>query len=107
MYHGKIIGTGISKNILKDTTLIESIEEAKSFTALKQLRQLRKCYVGDWEPDWMSETQSKYCIDLKANYFDIECWYHMNSPLSFPTSKLAEQFLTNFKDLLEIAKPLL
>lgn len=107
LYDGVIIGTGISKNTVRDTVLIESAEEAQAFRALMQLRQLRKAYVKDWEPNWMSEIQPKYCIDLKADYFDIECWYHVNSPLSFPTEELAEQFLDNFKDLLEIAKPLL
>lgn len=91
----------------EDKNLCTSKQEAEAFLALMQLRQLRKAYVKDWEPDWMSDTEPKYCVDLQANDFSIQCWYHMHSPLSFPKCDLATQFLTNFKDLLEIAKPLL
>ena len=98
---------GGKRHAKEDKNYCISEQEAEAFLALMQLRQLRKAYVKDWEPDWMSNTQSKYCIDLKADCFNIECWYHMNSPLSFPTYKLAEQFLDNFRDLVEIAKPLL
>lgn len=95
------------RDINNDKNVCVSLQEAKAFTALMQLRQLRKAYVKNWKPDWMNNTQSKYCIDLNSDFFNIECWYHMNSPLSFPTYKLAEQFFNNFKDLLEIARPLL
>jgi hypothetical protein len=42
-------------------------------------------------------------IDFMVAYFKNLC----SRPLSFPTYELANQFLNNFKDLLEIAKPLL
>ena len=72
-----------------------------------QLRQLRKAYVKGWEPDWKSDIYAKYCIEFDSNEFLIHSWYHKSHSLSFPNRELAEQFLTNFKDLLEIAKPLL
>lgn len=84
-----------------------SEQEAKAHLALMQLRQLRKAYVKNWEPDWTNDDEPKYCINLQANSFDVQCWYHMSNPFSFPTARLAKQFLDNFKDLLEIAKPLL
>jgi hypothetical protein len=90
-----------------DRNLCTSREEAEAFLAFKQLRQLRKAYVKDWEPDWMSDTEPKYCVNLQANDFSVQCWYHMSNPFSFPIVKLANKFLDNFKDLLEIAKPLL
>jgi hypothetical protein len=87
--------------------LCTSSKEAEAFLAFMQLRQLRKAYVKNWEPDWKDDNEPKYCINLQANSFDVQCWYHMSNPFSFPTEKLANQFLTNFKDLLEIAKSLL
>ena len=87
--------------------LCTSSKEAEAFLALMQLRQLRKAYVKNWEPDWKNDNEPKYCINLQANSFDVQCWYHMSNPFSFPTYELAQQFLDNFKDLLEIAKPLL
>ena len=95
------------RDINKDKNVCVSLQEAKAFTALMQLRQLRKAYVKNWEPDWKNDDEPKYCINLQANSFDVQCWYHMSNPFSFPTARLAKQFLDNFKDLLEIAKPLL
>ena len=91
----------------KDKNLCTSKQEAEAFLALMQLRQLRKAYVKDWEPDWTSDIEPKYCVNLQANDFSVQCWYHMHHPLSFPKCELATQFLNNFKDLFEIAKPLL
>lgn len=103
----KTISVGDNRNADEDRTYFTSVQEAKAFLALMQLRQLRKAYVKDWEPDWADDTSPKYCIDLQNNDFSIHCWYHMHSPLSFSKCELAAQFLNNFKDLLEIAKPLL
>ena len=90
-----------------DKNVCVSLQEAKAFTALMQLRQLRKAYVKDWEPDWENRTECKYCIELQANNFNIQCWHHVHHSLSFPNCELATLFLNNFKGLLEIAKPLL
>jgi hypothetical protein len=99
---------GRKRDINMDKNICVSLQEAKAHTALMQLRQLRKCYVGNWEPDWNDTKQYKACIiyhctDFMLTYFKDSC----SRPLSFPTYELAEQFLTNFKDLLEIAKSLL
>jgi hypothetical protein len=71
-----------------------------------QLRQLRKAYVKDWEPDWAKPT-NKYCIAPYNCRFEIGMYGHVSHILSFPNYDLANQFLTNFRNLLEIAKPLL
>lgn len=90
-----------------DKNVCASKQEAEAFLALMQLRLLRKAYVGSWEPDWMNES-TKYCIEVvDGKAFLVHNWYHKSHILSFPSCGLAEQFLTNFKDLLEIAKPLL
>ena len=108
LYDGVIIGTGVTQNTIKDTILIESPEEAQAFKALMQLRQLRKCYVGNWEPDWTCR-QLVYCVGY--NYILNKCVIESSdiwgNCMSFPTHELAKQFLTNFKDLLEVAKQLL
>lgn len=88
----------------EDKNLLTSKQEAEAFLALMQLRQLRKAYVKDWEPDL-----TKACFGIVPSMHEINvsglCTVYRN--LSFPTYDLANQFLTNFKDLLEIAKPLL
>jgi hypothetical protein len=90
----------------EDKNLCTSKQEAKAFLALMQLRQLRKAYVKDWEPDWNCSLV-KFCILVGSNKIKVVDSYFCQETLSFPTYELAEQFLTNFKDLLEIAKPLL
>ena len=95
------------RDSIDDRNLCISKQEAESFIALMQLRQLRKAYVKDWEPDWSDCIKSKFsitCIEGVLSIFDTVTVHHS---MSFPNSKLAQQFLTNFKDLLEIAKPLL
>lgn len=104
--NGVIIGTGVSQNIVRDSTLIESAEEAQAFRALMQLRQLRKVYIRGWKPNWESAYAKKYCINLVRNNFKIDTYWEAAHILSFPTYELAEQFLNNFKDLLELIKPL-
>ena len=97
---------GADRHAKEDRNYCISEKEAKAYIALMQLRQLRKCYVGNWEPDWINES-IKYCIEVDCNALLVHSWYHKSHILSFPSRGLAEQFLNNFKDLLEIAKPLL
>lgn len=88
----------------KDKNLCPSKQEAEAHIALMQLRQLRKVYVKDWEPDYK---QACYGIVFNTNRLNIMPYTLVHRSMSFPTYELAKQFLTNFKDLLEIAKPLL
>ena len=97
---------GRSRNADEDRNACISEQEAEAFLALMQLRQLRKAYVKDWEPDWNCSL-IKFCIIVDANRIRVADSYFCQKSFSFPTQKLAEQFLNNFKDLLEIAKPLL
>ena len=87
-----------------DRNVCNSKQEAEAFLALMQLYQLRKAYVKDWEPDYK---QQYYGIIFNIHGLDILPYTLVHKSMSFPTHELAKQFLTNFKDLLEIAKPLL
>ena len=89
-----------------DKSLCTSKQEAEAFLALMQLRQLRKAYVKDWEPDWDC-SHDNYCIIVCQQTLTIRPRSAVSHPLSFPIYELAEQFLDNFNDLIEIAKPLL
>ena len=91
----------------EDKNICTSKQEAQAFIALMQLRQLRKAYVKDWEPDWTNCKVLKYSITFIEGVLNIVGTVTAQHSMSFPTEKIAKQFLTNFKDLLEIAKPLL
>ena len=76
------------------------------FHALIKLIQLRDHYNDGWEPDWN-------CDNFKPS---IQVWIHEVGPinalckqrlLTFKTEELRDKFLSNFRDLIETAKPLL
>ena len=81
-------------------------EEAAACLALAQLCQLRDRYNDGWKPDWEDFTMKS------SIYFHKEIATggenrNERAVLFFRTSKLRDEFLENFRDLIEIAKPLL
>lgn len=81
-------------------------ELAEAALALSQLMQWRKKIVGDWEPDWRGRGTYKWCIVVSENVIEVSTWY-THAPLSFQKEKQAQDFLKEFGDLIQIAKPLL
>jgi hypothetical protein len=81
-------------------------EYAEASIALAQLLQLTRVYNAGWEPDW-TDDNCKHCIYISADEIQLDTWILVHHILSFETRELAQQFLNNFKDLIEIAKPLL
>ena len=89
-----------------DRNLLPSKEAAEQHLALMQLHQLRDCYRQGWVPD-LADGSTKYCIEryynsdtrsIKHKVVSLSC---ASTFLSFPTNKLAEEFLTNFHDLIK------
>lgn len=93
-------------NIYYDKNLCDSDAEAQAFLALMQLRLLRKAYVGYWKADF-TNGKPKCCICNICNSILISTYNETNHCLSFPNKELAQQFLDNFKSIIEIAKPLI
>jgi len=81
-------------------------EQAEASIALAQLSQLRDVYRQGWAPDW-NDTNPKYVIEFNQNGIHKNIWYSLNNFLSFQSKEIAEQFLENFRDLIEKAKPLM
>lgn len=81
-----------------------SKKEAEAFLALIQLRQLRKAWVGDWEPSGYDYCAIVY--ELKDG-LQIGFYEKLNKSLSFPTREMAADFLNCFRNLCEQAKILL
>lgn len=90
---------------LSNKNLCQTEKDAEAFLALIQLRSLWHDYVGDFEFDWLEHSYYSICRNID-NKFELAC---VACPVvfCFPTKKLAKEFYINFKDLLEIAKPLL
>ena len=80
-------------------------ELAEATLALAQLLQLRDRYNGDNEGFIFNK--NNYCISV-YNYNIDKSWHtQIQRVLAFRTKELGEEFYNNFKDLIEIAKPLL
>lgn len=90
----------------RDKNLLESIADAKAHLALMQLHQLRDCYRQGWVPDWSIEG-FKCCILKSGTDIKVEIGFTHNHFLSFQTYELAQQFLNNFRDLIEQAGDLI
>ena len=80
-------------------------ELAEAALALAQLLQLRDRYNGDNKGFIFSE--NNYCIIFHDNSI-FKCRdNYAKRVLAFRTIELRDEFYNNFKDLIEIAKPLL
>lgn len=80
--------------------------EAVSINAFSKLLKLRRDWIGDWNPNWHN-SESKYCIASVSYKLQITKWESFNRTFSFPTEKMAIEFLNCFKDLFEQCKNLI
>ena len=100
------------RDIYGDKHILPNLRAAEAHLALMQLHQLRDCYRQGWKPN-LKDSANKYGIQLAYNSISssIELrvlWYQQVSTfLSFPTRELAEEFLTNFRELIEQAGDLI
>ena len=91
----------------KNRNLFPTKEEAEACVALAQLCQLRDRYNEGWKPNWEDNGKIKYCIEFFKGKIEKDCHYGTKRVLCFKTRELRDEPLENFRDLIEIAKPLL
>ena len=89
-----------------DRNILPSKQAAEQHLALMQLHQLRDCYRQGWKPD-CSDDSKKWCILKYHNKPSIDFYYRRIEFLSFQTKEIAEEFLSNFRDLIEQAGDLI
>lgn len=88
-----------------DRNMLPNKQAAGQHLALMQLHQLRDCYRQGWNPSYLYEP--RWYIIRNVGLIEIICTKQRVSFFSFPTRELAEQFLTNFRDLIEQAGDLI
>lgn len=90
-------------SVIADFT--EDPELSDALVALIKLILLRNAYNGDLVPDW-NDCNRKFITGIYNN--DISVWSTCNTafPLYFKTEELCDEFLRNFRDLIEKLKPL-
>lgn len=94
------ITPGRTRFLHSDKCVLPNAAAAKAHRALMQLHQLRDCYRGNVDP-------------VLCCYYSIMGGHNpiivrdASRFLSFPTKEIAEEFLNNFKDLIEEAGDLI
>lgn len=81
-------------------------EDAEAFSAYSKLLKLRKEWIGDWQPNWETNS-SKYVICNYKNKVSKDTFMYTSHYLSFPTPEMRDEFFDCFKDYLEQAKDLI
>ena len=82
-------------------------ELAKAMLSLCKLLVMRDRYNAGWVPDWNDSDACKYTIMFEKNKVRCVTIYVDHVVLAFKTVELRDQFFRNFKEDIEIAKPLL
>jgi hypothetical protein len=82
-------------------------ELAEASLALCQLIRYRDAWNDGWVADWKYGSSRKYCIVCMGGVLYKDSFGTISKSLVFKTSEIRDKFLETFKDLLEVAKPLL
>jgi hypothetical protein len=105
IYYNSTIVHDKDKIISDHKNIFKTKEQAQASIALAQLSQLRDVYRQGWKPE--SNDGLKYSIRKIEQKLEIINYYEIRYFLSFQSQEIAEEFLNNFKDLIEEASPLL
>ena len=105
--HGRIMDCVDFKANYETKHVFPTRAEAEACIALAQLCQLRDRYNDGWKPDWEDDDEQKYAIKISNNKTTVCVLTATSSVLSFKSFNLRDEFLENFRDLIETAKPLL
>ena len=79
----------------------------KPMLALCQLLVCREVYRQGWKPNWKDDKEIKYCIERVENWITKETYELTSKVLSFQSAEIRDEFLENFRDLIEEAKELI
>ena len=94
------------RNSLYDKNVCPSKKSAEAHLAMIQLEQLRDCWRQGWKPNWLDDTLN-YVIEGWRDDYTVDNKQVTHGFLSFPTYKMAAEFLECFRDLIEKAGDLI
>lgn len=103
---GQVLAMDGEKREDRNAELLADRASAEAVLALCKLIQLRNAYNGDWVPDWNNKEQEKYTITIIGNKIETDCVIYCTDILYFKTAELRDEFLRNFRPLIEKLKPL-
>ena len=93
--------TTINKYIFSD------YKQAQAHIAKMKLHLLRDEYRQGWKPEWGNIDESKFVIEMAGNELTVENYGITRHFLAFQDEKRANEFLTNFRELIEEAGDLI
>ena len=82
-------------------------KQAQAHIAKMKLHLLRDEYRIGWVPEWRNIDESKFSIEMVGNEFTVENYGITRHFLAFQDKKRANEFLTNFRELIEEAGDLI
>ena len=94
------------REVFSDRNVLPTRQAAEAHLALMQLHQLRDCYREGWEPNWNNDC-NKYIIVKNRDKYVVFGGNWTNQFLSFQDRERAEEFLTNFREVIEKAGDLI
>ena len=94
------------RDISSDRNVLPNKQATEAHLALMQLHQLRDCYREGWEPNWNNDC-NKYIIVKNRDKYVVFGGNWTNEFLSFQDRERAEEFLNNFRELIEKAGDLI
>lgn len=106
---GKVVEVRVDRfkiNNKTKSTLFKDKEIAEAYAVLPQLIRLRDEYNEGWKPDW-KDNHIKYVLDCWEDVIVTARGNRLKRLLAFKTKEIRNKFLEDYKDLIEIAKPLL
>lgn len=93
------------QNKTNDRNILLNKQAAEQHFALMKLHQLRDCYRQGWIPDCDDE---KFIITVNyKEFYSVGKCIKTKEFLAFQSREIAEEFLTNFRDLIEQAGDLI
>lgn len=108
---GKVVEVKVDRikinNSRTRSTLFKDKEVAEAYAVLPQLIRLRDEYNEGWKPDWGDEDSKKYILSYRRNNIESSHTISLRYLLSFKSEEIRNQFLEDYKYLIEIVKPLL
>ena len=103
---GYIIKYNSLQTDYKNRNVWPTKEEVEACLALSQLCQWRDKYNEGWKANW-TDYSIKYCIVIMGSSISKQATIHTQYVLNFKTGEILDKFREDFRDLIEIAKPLL
>ena len=82
-------------------------KQAQAHIAKMKLHLLRDDYRNGWKPDWKDGKLGKYVIKSSGGECYVAKYIYISSFLTFQDEKTANEFLTNFRELIKEAGDLI